>query len=188
MAPAGGRAAIGTCAAGLPPARATFWRRAMANCRARWPRWTPRRSDGVPSPTDFSMSIHHALLGVMSIQSRQPAGSHRPFGRVADSFLNGLLEAAVCIVENPDEPVILIYADQALPSDYGQVSRSRRRCAAAGRGICPGASRRRSRAADIEIEYAPIDAASPRRADGKPGRRRFLAFRPVWRNGSRRGR
>ena len=35
-----------------------------------------------------------------------------------DSFANGLLEAAACIAERPDEPVILVHADDKLPQGY----------------------------------------------------------------------
>lgn len=128
--------------------------------------------DGLPSPTDFSMSIHHALLGVMSIQSDNRLG-HTALSAGRDSFLNGLLEAAVCIVENPDEPVILIYADEALPSDYG---RFREADDAALPQVVAFALGRPGwvAGADIEIEYAPVTGiaveptASPATA--------FLAF------------
>jgi Beta-ketoacyl synthase, N-terminal domain len=109
--------AINACAAGLPPARYVLstrhgeLTRALATLDA-------IEADGLPSPTDFSMSIHHALLGILSIHSRNRLG-HTALSAGWDSFAHGLLEAASCIAERPDEPVILAHGDDRLPGDYG---------------------------------------------------------------------
>jgi hypothetical protein len=108
--------AINACATGLPPARYVLSTRhgelprALATLDA-------IEADGLPSPTDFSMSIHHALLGILSIHSRNRLG-HTALSAGWDSFANGLLEAATCIAERPDEPVILAHGDDKLPGDY----------------------------------------------------------------------
>jgi beta-ketoacyl synthase-like protein len=107
---------ISACAAGLPPARYVLstrhgeLTRALATLDA-------IEADGLPSPTDFSMSIHHALLGMLSIHASNRLG-HTALSAGWDSFANGLLEAAACIAERPDEPVILVHGDDRLPPDY----------------------------------------------------------------------
>ena len=63
------------------------------------------------------MSIHHALLGLLSIHAGN-RGGHTALSGGWDSFANGLLEAATCIAERPDEPVILVHADEKLPEEY----------------------------------------------------------------------
>jgi hypothetical protein len=74
-------------------------------------------ADGMPSPTDFSMAIHHALLGLLSIHTGNRLG-HTALSAGWDSFANGLLEVASCIAERPDEPVILVHGDDKLPGGY----------------------------------------------------------------------
>jgi hypothetical protein len=70
-----------------------------------------------PSPTDFSLSIHHALIGLLSIDARNRAG-HTALSAGRDSFGYGLVESAACLAERPDEPVLLIYGDEKLPAEY----------------------------------------------------------------------
>ena len=107
---------ISACAAGLPSARYVLstrhgeLTRALATLDA-------IEADGLPSPTDFSMSIHHALLGILSIHAGNRRG-HTALSAGWDSFANGLLEAAACIAERPEEPVILVHGDDRLPPDY----------------------------------------------------------------------
>lgn len=70
-----------------------------------------------PSPTDFSLSIHHALIGLLSIEARNRSG-HTALSAGRDSFGYCLLESAACLAQRPDEPVLLIYGDEKLPADY----------------------------------------------------------------------
>jgi hypothetical protein len=70
-----------------------------------------------PSPTDFSLSIHHALIGLLSIEAANRAG-HTALSAGRDSFGYGLAESAACLAERPDEPVLLIYGDEKLPEEY----------------------------------------------------------------------
>ncbi len=74
-------------------------------------------SETLPSPTDFSMAIHHALLGLLSIHSDNRMG-HTALSAGWDSFAAGMLEAAMCVAERPDQPVIVVYADEPLPAEY----------------------------------------------------------------------
>jgi hypothetical protein len=108
--------AISACATGLPPARYVLSTRHGELARA-LATLDAIEADGLPSPTDFSMSIHHALLGMLSIHAGNRLG-HTALSAGWDSFANGLLEAATCIAERPDEPVILVHADDRLPQGY----------------------------------------------------------------------
>lgn len=72
-----------------------------------------------PSPAEFSMSVHHGLAGLLSIHTANVEG-HVAVAAGEDSFSNGLMEAALCVRENPAVPVLLIYYDAALPQDYGK--------------------------------------------------------------------
>jgi hypothetical protein len=108
--------AINACAAGLPPARYVLSTRHGELARA-LKALDAIEADELPSPTDFSMSIHHALLGILSIHAGNRLG-HTALSAGWDSFANGLLEAAACIAERPEEPVILVHADDKLPQDY----------------------------------------------------------------------
>jgi hypothetical protein len=64
-----------------------------------------------PSPADFSMSVHHGLAGLLSIAFGNRKG-HCAVSAGRESFCYGMLEAAACIAERPDEPVILIHYDE----------------------------------------------------------------------------
>ena len=63
------------------------------------------------SPADFGMSVHHGLVGLLSIAMKNTRG-HSAVSAGQESFCYGLLEASACIAENPDEPVILIHCDE----------------------------------------------------------------------------
>jgi hypothetical protein len=70
-----------------------------------------------PSPADFSLGVHNALAGLLSICARN-GGGHTALAAGVDSFGFGLMEAAACLLERPEDPVMLIYYDAALPVDY----------------------------------------------------------------------
>jgi hypothetical protein len=63
------------------------------------------------SPADFSLSVHHGLAGLLSIATANRKG-HSAVSAGPESFCYGMLEAATCIAENPDDPVILIHYDE----------------------------------------------------------------------------
>jgi Beta-ketoacyl synthase, N-terminal domain len=72
------------------------------------------------SPADFSLSVHSALAGLMSIASGSRAGlTAVAAGR--DSFGWGVVEAAATSLEHPETPVLLIHFDAPLPADYREV-------------------------------------------------------------------
>lgn len=69
------------------------------------------------SPTDFSMSVHHALTGILSIQQGNHAG-HTALAAGAESFCFALMEAAAALVDAPRQPVVVVYYDEPLPDEY----------------------------------------------------------------------
>lgn len=107
---------IAACADGLPPTRYVLSTRHGELSRA-LTILSAIESEALPSPTDFSMSIHHALVGLLSIHAGNRLG-HTALSAGHDSFANGLLEAAACVAERPEEPVIVAHADAPLPESY----------------------------------------------------------------------
>jgi Beta-ketoacyl synthase, N-terminal domain len=71
----------------------------------------------LPSPAEFSMVVHHALTGLLSIGAGNTRG-HTALAAGLDSFGFGLMEAVSCLVERPHEPVLLLYGDEQLPGEY----------------------------------------------------------------------
>ncbi len=71
----------------------------------------------LPSPAEFSLSVHHGLAGLLSIHTGNRRG-HTALAAGLDSFGFGLLEAAAGIAENPAEPVLLLYGDAPIPEEY----------------------------------------------------------------------
>ena len=69
------------------------------------------------SPADFSMSVHHGLVGLLSIALKNTRG-HGAVAGGAESFCYGLLEAASCLASRPDEPVVLIHYDECPESAF----------------------------------------------------------------------
>jgi hypothetical protein len=69
------------------------------------------------SPADFTLSVHHALAGLLSIARANHQG-HTAIAAGRDSFGFGLLEALACLTETPSEPVILVYYDEPLPPPF----------------------------------------------------------------------
>lgn len=70
-----------------------------------------------PSPADFSLAVHNALPGLLSVATRN-RGGHTALAAGIDSFGFGLMESVACLHESPDEPVILVYFDAPLPDGY----------------------------------------------------------------------
>jgi len=71
----------------------------------------------LPSPAEFSMVVHHALTGLLSIGAGNTRG-HTALAGGLDSFGFGLMEAVACLAEQPQEPVLVLYGDEALPGAY----------------------------------------------------------------------
>lgn len=78
-------------------------------------------ADGeMPSPAEFSMSVHHAIAGLISIHTRNRQG-HSAVAAGADTFAFGLLEALAVIATEPEVSVLLLYYDAPLPGAYAEL-------------------------------------------------------------------
>lgn len=71
----------------------------------------------LPSPADFSMSVHNSLAGLLSIHTGNRLG-HTAVAAGIDSFGFGLMEAVACLSERPDKSVLLFYGDEPLPGEF----------------------------------------------------------------------
>jgi len=71
----------------------------------------------LPSPAEFSMSVHNGLAGLLSIHLGNTRG-HTALAAGLDTFGFGLIEAAAHLVEEPSEPVLLFFGDEPLPGEY----------------------------------------------------------------------
>jgi len=69
------------------------------------------------SPADFTLSVHHALIGLLSIVHGNRRG-HTAVASGSESFCLGLLEAVACLKDKPEEKVVLIHFDDLLPSSF----------------------------------------------------------------------
>jgi hypothetical protein len=78
-------------------------------------------ADEPVSPADFSLSVHNALAGLLSIAVKNPSG-HTSVAAGSDSFASGLLEAASCVAAAPEQPSLLVYYDEPLPPPYSEVA------------------------------------------------------------------
>jgi hypothetical protein len=74
------------------------------------------------SPADFTLSVHHALAGLLSIAQGNRKG-HVAVAAGPDSFGCGFLEAVACLQERPSEPVVFLYYDEPLPPPYDRFDR-----------------------------------------------------------------
>jgi hypothetical protein len=73
------------------------------------------------SPADFSLSVHNALAGLLSIAAKNTA-SHTAIAAGGDSFACGLLEAVTLLNDGSDTPVLMAYFDDALPPPYDELA------------------------------------------------------------------
>ncbi len=69
------------------------------------------------SPADFSLCVHNALVGLLSIATRAHAG-HTAIAAGPDSLAAGLLEAAALLTRQPSTSVLLVYFDDDLPVPF----------------------------------------------------------------------
>jgi hypothetical protein len=69
------------------------------------------------SPADFTLSVHNALAGLLSIAQANRHG-HTMISAGEESFGFGMLEALACLAERPREPVLLVYFDPTLPAPF----------------------------------------------------------------------
>lgn len=110
------------------------------------------------SPADFSLSVHHALAGLLSIVRTNSAG-HTAVAAGSDSLAFGLIEAATCLAAGSDKQVLLVYFDEPLPEDYAEFCEEEDAFAAAFL-LTPA----RGLTGDILLSLEPADRNLPRRS------------------------
>lgn len=76
------------------------------------------------SPTAFSLSVLNASAGLFSILQHNTAPA-TAVSACAASFGYGLLEACQQLADQPQQPVLLVYADEPPLDVYGEVELSR---------------------------------------------------------------
>jgi hypothetical protein len=69
------------------------------------------------SPADFTLSVHHALAGLLSIATANTEG-HTAVSAGAESLFYALLEGAAYRSEMPEAPVLVAHYDEPLPAPY----------------------------------------------------------------------
>jgi hypothetical protein len=107
------------------------------------------------SPAEFSLAVHNALAGLLSIASRNTAG-HTAIAAGADSFRSALIEASSCLMERPDQPVLLVYSDDSLPDPYAEIADSDEICVALAILLTsPRHNTRDVNARDVVLELPP---------------------------------
>jgi len=104
------------CACGIPDVRIVFASRHGELVR------TTTMLEGLAakedlSPTLFSMSVLNASVGLFSILQKNTAPATAISAGCA-SFGYGLLEASLQLADKPELPVLLVYADEPVPSVY----------------------------------------------------------------------
>lgn len=122
------------------------------------------------SPAEFSLSVHNALAGLLSIAWHNRAG-HTTIAAGADSFRSALIEAASSLIEQPDEPVLLVYFEDRLPGPYGEVADSDDTCVALAMVLAAP----RHAASDVILELAPCATVAAAEAASDQARA-FLRF------------
>jgi hypothetical protein len=88
------------------------------------------------SPADFSLSVHNALAGLLSIAWENPAG-HTVISAGADSFGYGLVEGVACLKAASGDRVMVVYFDDLLPHPYDEIDGSAETCLAVALLIAP---------------------------------------------------
>lgn len=115
---------------------------------------------GEISPAEFTLSVHHALAGLLSI-ARHNGSGHTTLAAGGDSFGAGLQEAVGCLREDPAAPVLLVHFHEPLPEPYTAFE------TAAPEPFALALSLRADDAPDaIRMEATPADDAPPTEPPG----------------------
>ena len=122
------------------------------------------------SPADFSLSVHNALAGLLSIAWGNTAG-HSAIAAGADSFGFGLLEGVACLKAS-DDRVMVVYFDDLLPGPYDELGDSAETCVALAILLQPP----RLDSNDFSLELAPRERAAQRRPSATAQALDFIRF------------
>ena len=120
-----------------------------------------------PSPAEFSLAVHNALAGILSIERKNDAG-HTAIAAGADSFGFGLVEAAACLRIKPAEPILLVYFDEGLAGEYAELREGQETALAVALLLAAG----QGDGGDLLLSYAP----GPRDAPACPATDQALDF------------
>ena len=130
------------------------------------------------SPTAFSLSVHNATAGLLSIIRRNRAA----ISAVAageETFGWGLLDAYAAHKASPDEPVLYLYGDDALPAELAEFADTTDGLLAIGILISPDATHRlgiRAGAATAQRDSRSLPASFT----GAAGEGRWNGGRTSW--------
>lgn len=102
------------------------------------------------SPAEFSLSVHNALAGLLSIAWKNTAG-HTTISAGADSFGSAMLDTIACLKSQPADPVMVVYFDDLLPEPYDALGDPDETCFALA--MLLGAPR--NDGADLTISFEP---------------------------------
>lgn len=111
-----------------------------------------------PSPAEFSLAVHNALAGLLSIEWKNDAG-HTAIAAGPDSFGFGLVEAAACLATKPAEPILLVYSDEALREEYAELREAQETGMALALLLTGGGSG----GEEVLLSFAPKPRLSPPR-------------------------
>ncbi|MGH7837650.1 MAG: beta-ketoacyl synthase chain length factor [Candidatus Binataceae bacterium] len=106
------------------------------------------------SPADFALSVHNALVGLLSIAWGNTAG-HTAIAAGADSFAYGLVEAVAGLEMGAADSVMLVNFDDLLPPPYDEVGDGVETCVALAMLLEPA----RNDGHDFALELEPRDGA-----------------------------
>jgi hypothetical protein len=120
-----------------------------------------------PSPADFSLSVHNALAGLLSIAWCNGAG-HTAIAAGRESFAFGLLEAAVCLLTRPEEAILLVYFDEPLLEEYAAFGEDDDASLALALLLAPA----RGSGDDVVLSFEPKNRGEP----GRPSAALALDF------------
>jgi Beta-ketoacyl synthase, N-terminal domain len=75
----------------------------------------------LPSPADFSLSVHNALAGLLSIHTRNTAG-HTALAAGPDTFSYALIDAIGGLADEPGRPVLVCFGDDVMSGPFARFS------------------------------------------------------------------
>jgi hypothetical protein len=112
--------------------------------------------NGEVSPTDFALSVHNGLAGVLSLVLENRNG-HTALAAGVDSFAFGLLEAMTVLERDRLDrlPVLLVFADEPMPSAYDGLIEPQETTLAAAFMLEPGLD---PKAAGPQLEVEMLDS------------------------------
>jgi hypothetical protein len=116
------------------------------------------------SPADFSLSVHNALAGLLSIATKNPRG-HTAIAAGHDSFGYGMLEGALCLAAVPDEKVLVVYFDAPLPALYAPIGDDAAAAVALALLLAP----QTGAGDDVVMSFTPHEGPAPTPRDDRDG-------------------